>query len=176
VPGPRRLSRREALREVVQRYYTSHGPATLKDLGWWASLPLGDIKPVVAELVDAKLLMSAVFAGYTCYFAERAPRASKSSHAFLLQAYDELSVGTQESKHVVDAAGYAGASPFNHLLVLGDQLAGRWKRTIRKDLVDIEVLLYRAIRPAERRALQAEAQRHAGFVGLGDQRVTERMS
>ena len=33
----------EALAKLVTRYFTSHGPATAKDLRWWSSLTLRDI-------------------------------------------------------------------------------------------------------------------------------------
>ena len=38
VPNPRRLERDEALAELALRYFTSHGPATDRDLAYWATL------------------------------------------------------------------------------------------------------------------------------------------
>jgi hypothetical protein len=177
VPRPRRLPRAEALREVVRRYYASHGPATLKDLAWWASLAVSEIRPVVAELLREHVLQDATFAGHRCYFAGPAP-ISRTTSVLLVQAYDELSVGTSESKHVLGVAGIGlgRARSFNHLLFVGGQLAGRWKRTIRKDSVDIDVLLQRALTPAEKRGLDREAARQAGFLGFSHLRVMDRMS
>ena len=30
--------------ELTRRYFTSHGPATLQDFGWWSGLTLADGK------------------------------------------------------------------------------------------------------------------------------------
>ena len=37
-PEARRLERDEALAELALRYFTSRGPATVKDFRWWSSL------------------------------------------------------------------------------------------------------------------------------------------
>jgi len=38
VRAPRRLARTEALAELALRYFTGHGPATERDLAYWATL------------------------------------------------------------------------------------------------------------------------------------------
>jgi Winged helix DNA-binding domain len=42
--GPRKLDRDEALGELVLRYFTGHGPATERDLAYWATLTLTDVR------------------------------------------------------------------------------------------------------------------------------------
>ena len=44
VPAPRRLGRTEALAELALRYFTGHGPATERDLAYWATLTLTDVR------------------------------------------------------------------------------------------------------------------------------------
>ncbi len=44
VRNPRRLMRDEALGELADRYFRSHGPATERDLARWSGLPLGDVR------------------------------------------------------------------------------------------------------------------------------------
>ena len=44
VPAPRRLGRAEALAELALRYFTGHGPATERDLAYWATLTLTDVR------------------------------------------------------------------------------------------------------------------------------------
>ena len=39
-PTARRLDRPGALLELTRRYFTSHGPATLRDFGWWSGLTM----------------------------------------------------------------------------------------------------------------------------------------
>lgn len=38
VPNSKRMERDAALAELAQRYFTSHGPATLQDFVWWSGL------------------------------------------------------------------------------------------------------------------------------------------
>jgi hypothetical protein len=53
-PAASELTRDEAIAELVLRYYTSHGPATVKDLAWWASLTVRDIRAGL-EAVEGQL-------------------------------------------------------------------------------------------------------------------------
>lgn len=50
-PAPER-SRDDALAALVLRYVTSHGPATARDLRWWASLTAVDVRTGLALVGD----------------------------------------------------------------------------------------------------------------------------
>jgi hypothetical protein len=170
VPRARQRSRDEALAELTRRYFTSHGPATAKDFRWWSSLTLADISTGL-ELVEGQL-DHAVVDGLAYWFGEppKAPAAA-SPTVHLLQAYDEYIVGYTESKHVLDASGAARSLPggraiFNHVAVLDTQVAGHWKRTLKKDAVVIEAALYEPFDDAQAGALQAAADGHGAFLGL----------
>ena len=52
VGSPRRLEREEALVELALRYFTSHGPATARDLAYWATLTLTDVRRGLAGAAD----------------------------------------------------------------------------------------------------------------------------
>ena len=52
VPSPRRLDRDEALAELALRYFTGHGPATERDLAYWATLTLGDVRRGLTQVQD----------------------------------------------------------------------------------------------------------------------------
>jgi hypothetical protein len=43
-PQARQLARDEALAELVRRYFTSHGPATMRDFAWWSGLTIADTR------------------------------------------------------------------------------------------------------------------------------------
>src|SRR5579884_1810369 len=47
-PQARTLERDEALSELVKRYFSSHGPATLQDFVWWSGLTAADAKAGLA--------------------------------------------------------------------------------------------------------------------------------
>ena len=45
-------------------------------------------------------------------------------------------------------------------------MAGRWKRTSTQDTLQVDVMLYRALAPAESQALDAAAARLATYLNL----------
>jgi hypothetical protein len=169
-PGGATVSREAALAEVTRRYFTSHGPATVKDLRWWSSLTVADINAGL-EMVGADL-DSAVVDGVTYRFAPAPrPAAVASPTVHLVQAYDEYVVGYIESKPLLDIAGRVrwrtgDRTVFNGVALLDGQLAGHWKRTVNKTAVTIEVGLYRPLDAAADHALRVAADRHAEFLGL----------
>jgi Winged helix DNA-binding domain len=166
-PPARRLDRDEALAALTLRYYTSHGPATVKDFGWWSSLTAADIRDGLA--MAASRLEQEVVDGVTYWFAPPAPgRAATSPTVHLLQGYDEYIVGYSQSRSVLNLAGRTlPARPvFNGVVILDGQLAGHWKRTQRRDAVAFEVALYEPFDDARARALRAAADRQGEFLGV----------
>ena len=168
-PKARRLDRDDALAELTRRFFTSHGPATVKDFSWWASLPMSDIRRGLEMTGDA--LASEDVDGRTFWFAAGAktPPAGPAK-AYLLQAYDECIVGYTESRYLLDVGGvvpkqtpterivYPGA------LVIGTQVAGHWKRTIGPESVRIDVAVYRRLNSEQTKALDREANRLGRFL------------
>jgi hypothetical protein len=166
----RQLDHEEALAELTRRYFTSHGPATVKDFRWWSSLTSAEIKTGLA-MVGGQLERE-VIDGATYWFGVSAPaEKARSPIVHLVQGYDEYVVGYGESKFALDAAGTARSVShanvvFNMLVLLDSQLAGHWKRTLSKDTVTIEVALYAEFDAAQTQALHAAAARHAQFLGM----------
>ncbi|MGH2753662.1 MAG: winged helix DNA-binding domain-containing protein [Actinomycetota bacterium] len=168
----RSLDRDEAVAELVDRYFTSHGPATVKDFQAWSSLTIADIKRGL-EIVGSRLA-SQVAGGLTYWFAASPPPPEVASPAVqLVQGYDEYIVGYRESKFLLDIRGVAGPMAgdrpaFNGVILVDDQVAGAWRRVQRKDSVAIESSLYRPFNRAERAALRAAADRYASFLGVSE--------
>src|SRR5205823_6387041 len=80
------LAKDEALAELTRRYFTSHGPATIKDFAWWSGLTVSEVK---AGLEMSKPhLTQEVVDGRTYWFspqmANTAPGVDISETAYLL--------------------------------------------------------------------------------------------
>jgi len=60
VPSTTALTRDEALAKLTQRYFTSHGPATLQDFIWWSGLTTADARHGV-EMIDRHLRQEQVY-------------------------------------------------------------------------------------------------------------------
>ncbi len=126
------LSQEQALAELTVRFFTSHGPATLKDFGWWSSLKVADMKNGL-EMAGSQLTAKEIDG--VSYWFSGSPSATKvtSPSVALLQAFDEYVVAYKDSRHVIDAAGTARAHhedfPFTGGVVLDSQVVGTWKST-----------------------------------------------
>ncbi len=169
VPAPRRLERPEALAELARRYFTGHGPATEKDLAYWATLTITDVRAGLAAVRDE--LGSFVHDGRTYWHAPGgAPPATEASEprAHLLQILDEMYRGYQDSRYVLDAAGLVPrARETSAGMALADgQLVAWMKRTLGRDRVDFALTPLRTLEADEVEALEGAAARYGAFLGV----------
>lgn len=169
-PLTRTLTDDEALAELTLRYFTGHGPATARDFRAWSSLTMGDIRKGL-EMAGSELEHE-IIDNTPFWFTESAQYpASASSTIHLLQAYDEYVMGYSESRSVLHASGVTELPrrsnvTFNHVIILDGQLAGHWKRILRKKTLVIEAALYSPFNAEQIQALQEAADKHAEFLGL----------
>ncbi|MGH3341428.1 MAG: DNA glycosylase AlkZ-like family protein [Carbonactinosporaceae bacterium] len=152
-------TRDAALAELTLRYFTGHGPATAKDFKWWSSLTLADIKRGL-EMVGPRLERD-VLDGVPYWFRSSArDRRARRTMVRLLPGFDEYIVGYGESRFALDVSGVARSLPqgrviANGVIIGGSQVAGHWKRMLKKDSVVIEAATTTRFDPAQERALQA---------------------
>ena len=91
----------------------------------------------------------------------------------LLQIYDELMVGYTESRYFGDPraadarAAWSDRSLPNGVVLQNGRVAGHWRRTIERNSVRVDVLLYDELTVTGARALQAVASRLGRFLGRG---------
>lgn len=170
VPTSPRFDHEEALVELVRRYLQSHGPATARDLRWWSSLPMADIRNALHLL--GSTVRSEVIEGTKFWLLSADTRSGRSgSRVHLLQLYDETLVGYTESRFFGDpreaaarAAWRDRSLPSGVLLIQGG-VAGHWRRTVKKELVTLEVFLYDELSSAIGQRLEAAAAEMGRFLG-----------
>ncbi len=154
------LPREEALVELTRRYFSSHGPASLRDYAWWSGLTVREAKTGI-ELAE---LEAEVFDGHTYWFyASSAAPARANLSAQFLPNYDEYLIAYKDRGPVV---GTSGRDVFTHYFVASGRLAGSWKRTLEKDSVVVDAAPYQRLSREDRRALAASAERYGRFLGL----------
>ncbi|MGG5257705.1 winged helix DNA-binding domain-containing protein [Phycicoccus avicenniae] len=166
LPPDPHADRDEALGALVRRYVLGHGPATERDLAYWATLTLTDVRRGFSTA--AADLESFEHDGRTFWHApgESPPPRSRTPRVHLIHLLDEWYRGYQDSRRVVDAAGLhpVGREPSIGLLVVDGQIAGAVRRTVRPSVVTFEVTHYRPLTAAERRALDAEARAYGAHL------------
>lgn len=181
-PGAPDLPRDAALAELAARYFAGHGPATAGDLARWASLTLAEARAGI-ERAGTRLQREeagglTLWSGAEAADADGPASSSREGGApaerrpvvALVHGYDEMVMGYSETKGLLAREGSswtAATPPVGRLIVLVDgRFGGFWRRKVTKARVLVEAELIDTWDDAGRKALAAEAQRFAAFLGL----------
>ena len=167
VPAPRRLGRTEALAELALRYFTGHGPATERDLAYWATVTLTDVRIGLEQVGDR--LDSFKHDGRIFWHAPGDPPGGpQEPAAHLLQILDETYRGYQDSRWVLDAAGDVPRTreSATGMSLVDAQLIAAMRRTVAHDHVRFDLRPYRALTPTEIEALDQAARRYGEYLRL----------
>jgi Winged helix DNA-binding domain len=167
VPALRRLDRNEALAELALRYFTGHGPATERDLAYWATLTLTDVRTGLQQVRDR--LDSFDHDGRTFWHAPGdAPAGPQKPAGHLLQVLDETYRGYQDSRWVLDAAGDVPRARETAIgmALIDAQIVAAMRRTVADDNVRFDLRPYRPLASAEIEALDQAATRYGEYLRL----------
>jgi hypothetical protein len=155
------LTREEAVAELTQRYFTSHGPATIRDFVWWSGLTTADAKRGL-EANRGRQEMIDGLTYWTVGRASRRPHGGAVHDVHLLPIYDEYLVAYRDLDAVPRNAGSRGT--LQQALIAGGQVAGTWKAGRTADRLVVHVTAARRLTDRERRALEETATRYGRFL------------
>ena len=165
-----RLDRDDALRTIAERYFTGHGPATLRDFVWWTGLTVKDAK---AGLALAQLSLERMVVGDVELYAsgERPVPDDAAPRAHLLPGFDELMLGYRDrspslAPEHADRICPGANGMFLATLVLDGRVVGTWRRSARAQSVTIEATPLGKLAAARRNEFVEPAERYGRFVGL----------
>jgi hypothetical protein len=173
VTPAKRMNRDEALATLTQRYFTSHGPATLQDFVWWSGLTASDARDgisLVESVLDKDVVNEKVYwSGRRAPFGRSA--ASSPASARLLPAYDEYNVAYKDRQVVLDLDddGKSAMATWGMLgptVMIDGKIVGAWKASIDKNSLTIAINPSRPLKRRETRAILNAATQYASFVGL----------
>jgi hypothetical protein len=168
-PAPKCRDREESLAELTKRYFTSHGPATLDDFVWWSGLKVSDAKAGLSMVGTG--LAQTVIDGKSYWMAlERSSPSTYEARAYVLPGFDEYILGYKDRSAVLDRDYAERICPgFNGMfipsVVLGGQIAGTWKRNLKKDAVFITPNPFVSFTKADKEAIAVAAEHFGKFLG-----------
>lgn len=166
VPSAAPVERDAALRELAERYFSTRGPATVRDFAWWSGLTVADAKRSV-QIARSSLRVDTI-EGQEYWSSEGAvPRARPSVH--LLPNYDEYFVGYKDRGAITRRlAGNRSAAAFNalmgHVVIVDGQLVGNWRRSSATKAT-VELALRAKLTGNERARVVTAAARFSAFLG-----------
>jgi len=139
-----------ALAELASRYFTSHGPATIKDFVWWSGLKTSDARAGIEGASPG--LASEEVGGKAFYMAKKASKPGrKERRVHLLPAFDEYLVGYSDRSAVLSNVETqkmlrSGKIFFTHsngiflpVVVADGEVVGTWKRGSEKGRVTVTI-------------------------------------
>ncbi len=140
VPESEKIPRDEAVARITRKYFTSHGPATTEDFAWWSGLAATDVRKGVEMIRPA--LISETINGKT-YWMTGHPDFSllPNNRVYLLPAFDEFIISYKDRSSALDHHTHVKAVSsngiFRPVILLNGQVAGRWKRTLKRETLII---------------------------------------
>jgi hypothetical protein len=169
VPHPKRLDHEEALAEIVVRYITGHGPATARDLAYWATLGLRDVSRGLAAAADRLRSFEHDSTIYWHAADSEPPTSSGAPRGHLLLALDELHNGFQQSRYAIDEAGLAPRAtryPAIGMALVDGQFVAVHTRTVTPSAVRFDLVGWRDLGDDDISVLTEAADRVGAYLGL----------
>src|SRR5688572_2472155 len=169
VPPAKSLTRDQALAKLTERYFTSHGPATLQDFVWWSGLTTIDARQGIA-LLD-RHLRKELINDKDYWLPLGKPSARQPLHsAHLLPAFDEYNVAYKDRETVVELDGgkprMKSWDLLNPTVAIDGKVVGTWKARMNAQSVMISLQSARALKKPEKLAIATAADRYGAFLGL----------
>jgi hypothetical protein len=162
------MSRDKALAELANRYFTSHGPATLQDFIWWSGLLTADAK---AGLEAIKSHFHHESMNGKSYWWSKSISSLKhsSTKAYLLPTFDEYLIGYKnrsDSLDILYPKNLDLKNRFSNVIIINGRIVGTWRRNFKKNKVIIEPKLFIPLEEAQKSALIAAAESYGDFMDM----------
>jgi len=154
--------RDELLADLATIYGRGHGAFRAKDLAWWSSLTLTEAR----RAITLAELPTTVIDGDE-YALPREPLVDTAPPAAaLLSNFDEyISYARDEADYARIAGTVHDVMRSMGLLFLDGALGGLWRRTVKASTVRVDVIPDTPLSARARRAVEAEAEHFAAFLG-----------
>jgi winged helix DNA-binding protein len=162
-----KFSKEKALQSLAMRYFTSHGPATLADFGWWSGLSVTNSR-MALDLVKDKL-ESAGIDNQVYWFNGEILKKSNKKSIHLLPAFDEFLISYKDRTAAIDLShqpkAFTRNGIFSPVILINGKAEGTWKRTFSKNKLVLEFRPFLKFDEKVMEQIKTEAEKYAGFMG-----------
>jgi hypothetical protein len=158
----------EAIAELTERYFTSHGPATIQDFCWWSGLTQTEARRGL-EIIKQKLVEEKIN-GQSFWMKTTTPAKIKTPGIYLLPPFDEYLVAYKDRSAALESLHsrkvFSINGIFSPVVIINGKIAAIWKRTITKKEVIIELQAFQKFTPAQKESIRKAAKKYSRFIGL----------
>lgn len=169
VRDSRSPDRDEAIAILAERYFSSHGPATVKDFVWWAGLKVSETKAALKKLGDK--LEKIEIDGVEHWMSPNVSKQDAACGAHLLPGFDEIVISYQDrlatlAKEHAERIVPGGNGMFLPMVMDEGQVIGTWKRTLKAKSVAIMITPFKRVSKAKSEGLAKAAKTYGDFLEL----------
>jgi Winged helix DNA-binding domain len=166
----------QALGELASRYFTSRGPATIRDYVWWSGLKVSDARMGVGKA--SPLLVTEEMGGKTYYAPRDEPPGKDGTSVHLLPAFDEYLVGYSDRSAMLGDERTqemlrSGKITFTHsngiflpTIVIDGDVVGTWKRRDERGKAILTIQPFRRLDSEQMKGVRLAAEGYGEFLGV----------
>ncbi|HBT84822.1 MAG: winged helix DNA-binding domain-containing protein [Fermentimonas sp.] len=147
-PKRKSITRDEALKRLADKFFRSHGPATLQDFVWWSGLTLTESRKALE--MNNSLFVSEMVNGRECWMANdiKTPPSYNDS-ALLLAPFDEFLVSYKDRSEIFDSEHLRKVVTkngiFSPTIMLNGKVIGTWKKIMKRNNPEIVLSFFEKI-------------------------------
>jgi len=167
VPQKKTNTRDESLFTLAGRYFSSHGPATLRDFIWWSGLGVTEARKAL-EMIKTGFLSETIGTETYWFSLPINNKLSVTPSVHLLPAYDEYLISYANRSAALAIVNnkktISNNGIFRPVIVIDGQVEGLWKRTTIKDKVKLETSPFQLHNPEIMQGIKQEVTRYGIFL------------
>ena len=169
VPPLKEIGRDESLFLIAHKYFTSRGPATINDFGWWSGLSIKECREGI-ELCKNKLNKETQNGKEFFFFPNEIIKSSVADRTFIMPDYDEYGIAYKDRSAIlgekVSDKSHASLG-YPHVLVIDGVIAGTWKISKgKKNATLLQTKIPARLQKIHKSAISLAAKRFTEFTHL----------
>ncbi len=172
------LRRDEAAARLALAYFKGHGPAQVADFAWWSGLGAKESRDALESIKSS--LDSISTNDKTYWYVPRAGEPPRIPVALLLSIYDEYTIAYKDRSDLSEARNIermiAMGNALTSVMVINGRVAGTWKKSVKKGILEIVLSPFRELTKREIKALEEEGSRFATYLGIGKVSIVTALS
>lgn len=159
----KKLNREEALHQFGLRYFSTRGPATIRDFSYWSGLTLKDAKTAAASLPSRFITEKTGDYEYIIDSSLSSPKLSAEA-SFLMPVYDEFGMSYKSRSAILNPAiPSKDYLTFNNLFLIRGVIAGGWRRDVQVNKMVVETKSFIRLNASQSKELAKSISRFKQF-------------